>query len=740
MPAGLPPPGRVLVTPADSPAHLSPQAWAEPAAFCSNASEPIAVAAATDDAPAPSTTVKMPKSATNTTPKATSKSTPKATPGPQTRSRTGATPAAKLQQVQVTPPQQAPTPPQQAPTPPQQETTASQKTTVTAKVVTPQRLMGTSPQLMGTSPQLKATPVQQACTPSKVTKTPQEDFSCASTANGEAAPDGVATKQSKLGSPKLATAGATTPEATVCKVQGDKASKIGPPKLSTYRRAEEIPPDSETLELEKAQKEVQELQRQRQKWRARLSKVLDDNGSRLPARSTAKLTMPEEFQFSSRSTPTTPRSDYKPVAEKVKDFTKTPRRFRSRGVSQPTSPLPMGAAPKLTCSKSMQLFTEVRAITRTSSVKSTAQIEEEEMSSMPKFKALPLNKKVLESHGDMGVPRVQRPPSTKPTEFNLSTSMRGEARKKDDDELSTSSAPAYTFKARPYNKQKMAGTANGITQVTPRKVTQPRAPSLSTSNRTRREPPAAEEEFSIFKARPLPASTFSSQKMKSPRHEERPITSPRPFSLESETRRQLAEAKRSAQLEREREEEECARQFKARPMPVGDAWAPSCDSQTRHVTQPKPFDLSTEARGGLHSEHLAMGQSEEERQAKALREFHARPAKVVTQAPFVPRKSTRALTEINGFNIHTDVRSEARKNAEVAAQERRARQATVTAEKERQRKKQEAAELVELRKSLVFKARPMLKSAPWKVQKATRELTKTEAPQLHASARASARA
>ena len=117
-------------------------------------------------------------------------------------------------------------------------------------------------------------------------------------------------------------------------------------------------------------------------------------------------------------------------------------------VSQPTSPLPMGAAPKLTCSKSMQLFTEVRAITRTSSVKSTAQIEEEEMSSMPKFKALPLNKKVLESHGDMGVPRVQRPPSTKPTEFNLSTSMRGEARKKDDDELSTSSAPAYTFKVR----------------------------------------------------------------------------------------------------------------------------------------------------------------------------------------------------------------------------------------------------------------------------------------------------
>jgi len=51
---------------------------------------------------------------------------------------------------------------------------------------------------------------------------------------------------------------------------------------------------------------------------------------------------------------------------------------------------------------------------------------------------------------------------------------------------------------------------------------------------------------------------------------------------------------------------------------------------------------------------------EKERQDKEAREFHAKPAKVVTQEAFVPAPSSRPLTEISGFTLNTEKRSEKR--------------------------------------------------------------------------------
>ena len=374
-----------------------------------------------------------------------------------------------------------------------------------------------------------------------------------------------------------------------------------------------------------------------------LEQVLADSGTSVPSRSTVALTMPEEFELStSRSAPTSPRSpsQSRSVAEQVNNFTKTPARFRSRAIGAPRTPLEM-TTPKLTESQSMAFLTELRS-TRPS-VKSAEQIEEELMASIPKFKALPLNRKVLESVGDMGVPRVQRPAPTETHEFNLSSTniVRVED---DDDNLSTASEPTPSFKARRFNKTMVSGPT-GLAQITPRKMTRPRSPNFATSARAaaRATLPEPEEEFPDFKARAIPAAIYSPRGVKPA--EDRPITSPRPFNLVGEARRTVAGEARSKQAQEQARREVEARQFKARPMPVSDAWKPSCEA---NVTEAAPFNLSTETRRLADQERREQARADADAAAQRDREFHARPAKVVSAAPFVPRKSTKPLTEITG--------------------------------------------------------------------------------------------
>ena len=98
--------------------------------------------------------------------------------------------------------------------------------------------------------------------------------------------------------------------------------------------------------------------------------------SQLPKRSTASLTVPTGFALSSaRSDPGTPTGPgLKPVAEQVREFSKTPRRFRSRAPAAPPSPMPAKTDPrKFTRSMSFDLSTSARASARgPSMVESTA--------------------------------------------------------------------------------------------------------------------------------------------------------------------------------------------------------------------------------------------------------------------------------------------------------------------------------------------------------------------------------
>ena len=514
-----------------------------------------------------------------------------------------------------------------------------------------------------------------------------------------------------------------------------------PPVLSSSKRAElkgsEKVLSSEERELQEAAAQIEKAKATNAQRRAQLDKVLSTAGTRVPKRSTAELTMPEEFELmTARSDPGTPKRN-KPAAptlgEQVHNFSKTPRRFRSRAPNAAPSPMPKATDPRsFTRSQSFDLLSSTRA--RPTSVKSTAEREAEEMAAMPKFKAQPLNKKVLESAGDLGVPRVQRPAPTQFAEFALSTTNSTKTSSAPNSKTSlTSSAsePQVGFKARPFKKHLMEGRAHGLAQVTPRKATTPRSPHLHTEMRARPYVAPEEETFAAFKALPMP--TYSPQRSPRPNQqaaaEPRPITSPRPFALASEDRHAAALEERERRLKAAEEKEAAARVVHARPMPIGEAWAPVVGAKP--ATTPRPFELHSEMRGEIKETARQAALEQQAKEEKAQREFHARSADVLKKSSFAPAKSNRPLTEINGFGFSASIdATEKRKVREATQQAERAQKVRDERAAALQKQKSDAAELHKLRASLVHKARPatVLKKEPFKPSLGSARTTQAKSP------------
>ena len=336
------------------------------------------------------------------------------------------------------------------------------------------------------------------------------------------------------------------------------------------------------------------------------------------------------------------------------------------------------------------------------------------------------------------------------------------------------------------------------------------APAIGCSGRA--VSPSAHSPAPPVAARGVPAAIYSPRTVEAV---ERPVTSPRPFKLQGEARHAVAKEAHARQLQEAAERERKEREFKAKPMRVGEAWAPKLDG---HVTESSPFQLTSDARGAAYAERMASQRAELEATERREREFHARPANVVTASPFVTRKSDKPLTEIKSFAINTDARSEKRKvcsrgrcpaaprpmprrtspdapphraprcaigldccglippclrisagdarcnrrcngtrpsarlhtghpspplsqELEEANARRRAEKEQEAAKAAAAKQMKEAAELAQLRKQMVHKARPanVLKSAPFQLQKTPRPTTKAASPNLSTKARGATR-
>uniref|UniRef100_A0A7I4CN61 TPX2 central domain-containing protein n=1 Tax=Physcomitrium patens TaxID=3218 RepID=A0A7I4CN61_PHYPA len=123
-------------------------------------------------------------------------------------------------------------------------------------------------------------------------------------------------------------------------------------------------------------------------------------------------------------------SPFVSMAERVQKFLhKTPPRFHVLparvGISQLLE-MEKPKSPKLTMPKTPE-FQTMRRI-RSSRFKSAEEIEIEELAKIPKFKARPLNKRVFQSSGDLGLLRIHKRKVTVPMEFRSETSRRAQVR------------------------------------------------------------------------------------------------------------------------------------------------------------------------------------------------------------------------------------------------------------------------------------------------------------------------
>jgi hypothetical protein len=195
------------------------------------------------------------------------------------------------------------------------------------------------------------------------------------------------------------------------------------------------------------------------------------------------------------------------------------------------------------------------AHSNSTSYKTLAEREEEEMRNIQPFKARTIDRKVLD--GTASSFKVEKLALTRPQPFNFITDSRIKEPKIEEMSFSKSGSGSSSF---------LRDSGNKRSEPFNRELTVPASPALSTKHRalskaanTRHEEPPAFQ----FKARPMPVNAPFV-----PKAFDMPLTEPTPFPLKTESRGTVAQQRFKEQLDREKEEEEKARQFRARAMPV----------------------------------------------------------------------------------------------------------------------------------------------------------------------------
>ncbi|KAL1517265.1 hypothetical protein ABEB36_001051 [Hypothenemus hampei] len=164
-------------------------------------------------------------------------------------------------------------------------------------------------------------------------------------------------------------------------------------------------------------------------------------------------------------------------------------------------------------------------------------------------------------------------------------------------------------------------------------------------------------------------------------------TVPQPFSFES--RDKQIEQKRQNFIKKILDEEKKARTFHANPVPT--------------AIKNRSRKLSSSSCGS--NKNLALRQS-------PTKEFKARPAVVLHQEPFVPRRAEKPPTEFKEFALNTEKRRDERKYFEKIKQEKEDLLEILKKRDEELRLLKEKELAANLRKQAGFKAKPIGKYKP----------------------------
>ena len=438
--------------------------------------------------------------------------------------------------------------------------------------------------------------------------------------------------------------------------------------------------------------------------------------------------------------------EFRSAAEKIYGFQhKTPKRFHSRpsnmGPDLSSCPKMSGHAP-LTEPEAPNLRTN--HIAERPKPKSTLEREVEYIRNHGQFRARPVNRKVMNSAGELGVPKVEKRQVTKAKEFNFHTAKRAEvvSEKRSKQEIRSDASSK-----RSGNNRRLGHLDRTILESKPMetvrssaKLCVPKTPNLRTKTRVRAkvDAPVAETTSKPFKARPVP-STTSVPSIPQAVGGDKKLCRPKSPELESVRRHKECAAKREEQIRREREEERKRHEFRAKPVPnystlsrigVSNFEAPT-------LSNPESPNLASVARH-RESRRAFEAEVEQQREAEMARKnFVAREYRKSTSV-FVPKKSTAAPTVTKTSPQASKHQAEKRRQFDAEMRRKREQEEKERVESLRLEKEREAEEIKAYRKTLVHKARPVqcnfnqpnLVTMPSKA-----ELTMPRSPKLHTKSR-----
>ncbi|XP_021715975.1 protein TPX2-like [Chenopodium quinoa] len=312
--------------------------------------------------------------------------------------------------------------------------------------------------------------------------------------------------------------------------------------------------------------------------------------------------------------------------------------------------------------KTPVLQTSLRA--RPTKIKSTLEIEQEELEKIPKFKARPLSKKIFESKGELGLFCNSKKQVTKPQEFHFAIDER--------------------------------------------------------------IPPPSSSVVDLFDKLSL-CSESSNHEKHLPRN-----TKPNPFHLYTEERGAEKERRLITELVQKQIEEEKARVPKATPYPyTTDFPVVPPKPGPKECTQPEPFQLESLIRHENEMRREMEERLRKEREESQMRIFRAQP--VLSKDPIpLPEKERMPLTEVQEFNHHVQHRAVDRAEFDKKIKEKEMMYKRYREEAEAEKQMEEEKALKHLRRTLVPHARPLPKFAnPFVPQKSFKDPTKPKSPKLH---------
>ncbi|XP_058095802.1 protein TPX2 [Magnolia sinica] len=456
------------------------------------------------------------------------------------------------------------------------------------------------------------------------------------------------------------------------------------------------------------------------------------------------------------------------MAEMVKKFQSRPREMdlsSNRSLSHDDASSIIQRRQKLTLTHPIEPEFETANRVRSFKVKSTAELEEEMLANIPKFKARPLNKKILEAPSLPALPRsTPQPPEFQ--EFHLKTMERANQHAGTPSELSSTDSSCHNqgklhkltepkpprletllrarppkiktsqeleleelekmpkFKARPLNKKIFESRGDlGVFCNTKRQLTIPQEFHFATDERM---PPPPTTVADLFDKLSLHSEPHHHEQQQIPR-----ITTPNPFHLHTEERGQEKERKFIEEIVRKQLEEERARVPKAKPYPyTTDYPVVPPKPEPKECTRPEAFQLESLVR---HEEEMQRKMEERERLEKEeaqMRTFRAQP--VLKEDPLpVPEKVRKPLTQVQEFALHVDHRAVDRADFDKKIKEKETMYKRYREEHEAAQKMEEEKAVKQMRRTMVPHALPLPSFAnPFLPQKSCKETTKPKSPNL----------